>query len=265
MTEETKKLTPYPDINNLLTDWTEGVKMLLSENLVGLYLSGSLTYGDFELGRSDIDLQAVVKRPLNEGELASIEQLHKDLSERYPAWESRLECSYVPLELMREILPPKTPRPWWGFDTFYAEATAGNEWIINHYLLLKYGVALYGPNFNTLIPALDVREVQKASARDLFKEWEPKINDPEWLANSHYQSYLVLNLCRILHTVVGGEPGTKKVAAKWTITTYPRWKDLVEEAERWAYGKEMRRQDEVIAFIRFAIEKVNETDILKGE
>lgn len=260
--ENIRKLTPYQDINNLLGDWTKGVKNILGENVVGLYLSGSLSYGEFVPERSDIDLQAVVQHQLNEKELKLVEQLHKDLNQRHPAWKGRLECSYVPLLLMREILPPKTPRPWWGFDTLYVAAPAGNEWIINHYFLSKHGVALDGPDFNTLIPPLDIREVRKASAKDLFKEWEPKINDPEWISNSHYQSYLVLNLCRILYTVVGSEPASKKVAAKWTKATYPQWKDLIEEAEQWKYGMEMKRSNDVIAFIKFSIEKVNETGLL---
>lgn len=260
--EKIKKLTPYQDINDLLAAWTEGVQNILGENIVGLYLSGSLTYGDFVPERSDIDLQAVVQNPLNENQLKPIEQLHKDLNERYPVWKGRLECSYVPLKLMQEVLPPKTPRPWWGFDTLYAEAPAGNEWIINHYFLSRHGIALHGPDFNTLIPPLDMREVKKASARDLFKEWEPKINDPEWLANPHYQSYLVLNLCRVLHTVVGGEPSSKKIATKWTKEKYPQWKNLIDEAERWEYGKEMKRNDEAIGFIKFTIEEVKKTGVL---
>jgi len=260
--EKIKKLTPYQDINNLLADWTEGVKNMLGENVVGLYLSGSLTYGDFVPERSDIDLHAVVRRPLKDNELESVERLHKDLNENYLAWKGRLECSYVPLELLQETSPPKTPRPWWGFNRLYAEAPAGNEWIINHYFLSKYGIALHGPEFNALIPPLDMSEVRKASARDLFQEWKLKINDAEWLADPHRQSYLVLNLCRILHAVIGGGPGSKKVAAEWTKTTYPRWQNLIEEAGQWVYGKEMRRQDEVITLIKFAIEKVNETGFL---
>jgi len=261
--QRVKTATPYQDINDLLADWMEGAKNILGVNVVGLYLSGSLAYGDFMPGRSDIDLQAVVHRPLSQDELESVEQLHKELNERYPAWKSRLECSYVPLELMQETLPPKNPRPWWGFDTLYAEAPAGNEWIINHYFLAKHGVALFGPDFDTLIPPLDMREVKKASARDLSEEWEPKINDYEWLSNSHCQSYTVLNICRILHAVVGDGPGSKKVAAEWARSVCPQWRDLIEEAEQWEYGKEMKRQAEAIAFIRFAIEKVNETDLLK--
>ena len=254
-------VTPYSAINTVLTEWVEGLKRLLGKKIVGLYLSGSLAYGDFVVDRSDIDLQAVVRRPLTTDELRSVEQLHRQIEERCPQWARRIECSYVPLELMRELTPPATPRPWWGFGTFYVEAPAGNEWIINHYLLSKHGIALEGPDFKELIPPIDVDSVRQASARDLFQEWVPKIGDAEWLSNSHYQSYLVLNLCRILRTVIHGEPGSKKVAGKWTKATYPQWKSLIEEAEGWAYGDTMNRQADAVAFLRFAIERVNKTKL----
>ena len=260
-----KDATPYPAINTFLSEWVDGVKRLLGGKLVGLYLSGSLAYGDFVPGRSDIDLQAVVQSPLTGDELRSAEQLHKDIERRTPEWASRIECSYVPLELMHELTPPATPRPWWGFGTFYAEAPAGNEWIINHYLLSKHGITLVGPDFNDLIPPIEIDDVRRASARDLFQEWVPKIDDAEWLSNSHYQSYLVLNLCRILHTVIRGEPSSKKVAGNWAKATYPQWKSLIEEAEKWAYGDEMKRQADAVAFLRFAVERVNETKLLSAE
>jgi hypothetical protein len=260
-----KDVTPYPAINALLGDWVEGVRRLLGKKIVGLYLSGSLAYGDFVLERSDIDLQAVVQNPLAEGELKSVEELHRQMEKRHPEWADRIECSYVPLQLMRELTPPATPRPWWGFGTFHAEAPAGNEWIINHYLLSKHGVPLAGPAFNELIPPIDIDSVRRASARDLFQEWLPKVNDVEWFSNSHYQSYLVLNLCRILHTVIAGEPSSKKVAGAWAKATYPEWSSLIEEAESWAYGSEMRRQDDAAAFLRFAVERVNETKLVSAE
>jgi hypothetical protein len=256
-------VTPYSDINALLDEWVHGIKRLLSDKVIGLYLSGSLAYGDFVPDRSDIDLQAVMRIPLTEDELKAVEQLHKETERNWPAWADRVECSYVSLELLRDLTPPTTPRPWWGFGTFYADAPAGNEWIINHYLLSRHGVALEGPDFNQLIPVIDIQAMQKASARDLFQEWVPKIDDAKWLSNSHHQSYLVLNLCRILHTVFDGEPGSKKIAGQWAKAAYPQWKDLVEEAERWAYGDEMKRQADAVAFLKFAVDRVNETKLLR--
>jgi len=257
-----KDATPYPAINTMLTEWVEGAKRLLGKNIVGLYLSGSLAYGDFVPERSDIDLEAVVCSPLTQEELRSVEYLHREIERRCPQWAGRVECSYVPLELMDELRPPATPRPWWGFGTLYAVAPAGNEWIINHYLLSQHGIALDGPAFNELIPRIEIREVRQASARDLFQEWVPKIYDGTWLSNSHNQSYLVLNLCRILHTVIEGEPRSKKISAQWAKAAYPQWQNLIEEAEEWAYGDELKRQADTVAFLQFAVERVNESKLL---
>lgn len=257
-TSEISSLTPYPSVNTLLEEWVIGVRRVLGEKVVGLYLTGSLAYGDFIPNRSDIDLQAVVRSPLTVGELESVGQLHRAIERHCPEWANRVECSYIPLALMSEVSPPKTPRPWWGFGTLYAEAPAGNEWIINHYLLSKYGVALEGPDFRSLAAPIKLQQVRRASVQDLFQEWVPKINDPAWLSNNHYQSYLILNLCRILHTAVVGEPRSKKISSQWAKAAYPEWKDLIEEAERWTYGDQMKGQDDTIAFIRFAVEKVNE-------
>jgi len=254
-----KDPTLFPAINTVLCEWAEGVKRLLGKQIVGLYLSGSLAYGDFVPGRSDIDLQAVVANPLTEEELGSVERWHRQIEERYPQWANRVECSYVPLDLLREWTPPATPRPWWGFGTFYPEAPAGNEWIINHYFLSKCGIVLDGPDFSELVRPIDIDRVRQASARDLFEEWLPKMDDARWLSDSHHQSYLILNLCRILHTVIHGEPGSKRVAAQWVRTAYPQWKSLIEEAEQWAYGDKMERQADAEAFLEFAVERVNET------
>ena len=257
-----KDATAYPAINTMLTEWVEGVNRLLGKNIVGLYLSGSLAYGDFVPERSDIDLEAVIRGPLTRGELRSVEKLHREIERRCPQWAGRVECSYVPLELMRELGPPATPRPWWGFGTLYAEAPAGNEWVINHYLLSRHGIALEGPDFNELISPIDIQNLRQASARDLFQEWVPKIHDGAWLSNSHNQSYFVLNLCRILDTVIQGEPRSKKVAGQWAKAAYPQWQNLIEEAEKWAYGDEMKRQADAVAFLQFAVDRVNETKLL---
>lgn len=261
--KEIERPTPYQEINTLLAEYVRGAKSVIGENLVGIYLTGSLAYGDFVPQRSDIDLQAVVRNPLTQEELRGIGELHRKIDSLCPAWANRTECSYVPLELMTETLPPKTPRPWWGFDTLYTAAPMGNEWIINHYFLSEYGIALEGPEFTTIIPPIDLKEVRKASARDLFKEWVPKIADQEWLSNSHYQSYLVLNLCRILHTISGNEPGSKRLAADWVKGRFPEWKDLVEEAEKWGYGDKMNKQPEAIAFVIFAVERVKELGLVE--
>ncbi len=229
-----KNFTSYPDINDVLLFITNGIENILGKKLIGLYLFGSLTYGDFNSGSSDIDLVAIINEPLNDDELILIKQIHQQTEKYDQKWSQRLECSYTPIGMLENILPPQKPRPYYGGGIFYEDASYGNEWIINNYLLYQWGVPLIGSDFKKLINPVDIIEVQKACIRDLFQEWEPKTTDFEWLDNSHYQSYLILNLCRILYTVICGDTVTKKVSATWIKNKFESWSNLIETAEKLA-------------------------------
>jgi len=232
---------------------------ILGENLVGVYLTGSLSYGDFNPENNDIDLLTILKTPASQEKLEALKQMHLRVERENEKWAKRIECSYVPLDMLESIHPPKTPRPYIGEGIFYAEAPYGNEWIINQYLLYKHGIALMGPDFKTLVKPISIEDVRKVCIRDLFEEWEPKITDPTYLQNSHYQSYVVLNLCRILHTVICHSTATKKAAASWVKSEFgPQWNNLIQTAENWRYGDEMDLKEEAIEFIQFVINKVNE-------
>ncbi len=256
-------ITLYKDINEVLSSFAHGIDTIFKQNLIGLYLLGSLTYGDFNPRRSDIDLVAIVRHQVTVQELELIKELHKKIKKNYQVWADRLECSYIPIDMLITLSPPKAPRPYYNCGTFFTEAHYGNEWIINNYLLYEHGISLFGPDFKELINAIDIAEVQKACIRDLFQEWEPKIIDPEWLGNGHYQSYIILNLCRILYTVMQRPTGSKTVAASWVKNEFgSQWQDLIEVAEQWQYGKEMTLQKEVILFIKFVMKKVSETQLM---
>lgn len=138
-----------------------------------------------------------------------------------------------------------------------AQATLRNERQKNPCLNFGYGIPLLGPDFKILVKPIDIEDVRAACIRDLFEEWEPKIHDPEWLNNSHYQSYIILNLCRILYTVMHHVTATKKVAASWVKREFaPEWSPLVQTAEDWHYGKEMNLKEQTIEFIQFVVRKV---------
>ncbi|HEV8053175.1 MAG TPA: nucleotidyltransferase domain-containing protein, partial [Parachlamydiaceae bacterium] len=146
-------ITPYPSVNEVLAYWAEEAQTVLGQNLIGLYLFGSLTYGDFVHKRSDIDLTAVVKEPLSSVELEKIKQLHLDIEEKFPIWKGRVECSYIPKNLMNEVFPPKQTRPYFGDSTWYDEADYGNEWLINQYFLYHDSIGLVGPEYRSLMAA----------------------------------------------------------------------------------------------------------------
>jgi hypothetical protein len=253
--------TPYPDINAVLDNLTRETRDILRDNLVGLYLTGSLSYGDFNRDSSDIDLVAIVQRPVSAEALFQLQAMHRRIETQHPVWAARVEASYTPQSMMANVLPPAEPRPYYGEATFYPAAQYGNEWIINNYWLCNASIPLAGAGFKTLLPNVEMADVQKASLRDLFREWEPKLREPAWLDNPHYQSYLVVNLCRILYTVMQGKLGSKKVSAAWVKSAYPQWQPLIEAAEAWGYGAELHNEAETLDFLRFVIATVSKTDL----
>lgn len=246
------------DVNGLLYFLAKGIQEIFSDELRGIYLTGSLSYGDFNVGRSDIDLAVVLEKPALPEKIEAIKNLHLTAERKFKKWSERIECSYIPLEMLKNILPPKDPRPYFGEGKFYPAAPYGNEWLINKFFLYQYGIALFGPDFKNLCQPVDISDVKQASINDLFKEWEPKIKDAAYLKNSHYQSYVILNLCRILHTIERGETVCKTEAALRVKKEFPQWKNLIEAADSWHYGEKMERDKETVDFINFVIAKTRE-------
>jgi predicted nucleotidyltransferase len=252
-----ENIPPRSDINAVLDHLAQRLKAIFGPRLVGFYLTGSLSYGDFDPGRSDIDLLVVLKSTATAGETAAIEKLHKETENDFPKWKGRIECSYIPLTILKELLPPAAPRPYFGNGIFYPEAEYGHEWIINQFHLYHDGIALLGPEFRTLLSApVDINDVRTACRRDLYKEWVPKLTAPQELDDPHLQSYIVLNLCRILCTVRTGRALSKKAAAAWACEEYPRWAPLIHTAEDWHYGLVFLHTEETLDFIRFARDEV---------
>ncbi len=248
-------LTLYPDINDLLTLLSKSLQEIFENQLVGLYLTGSLTYGDFDRSSSDIDFLAVLKRPLSKIQVERLRNMHTHIGERYPIWAQRIEGSYITKDMLSNIEPPKIPRPYINGGKLY-DAPYGNEWLLNLHVLYECGVTLVGPEPKKLIGPVDINLVREASKRDLYEEWEPKLNNFLDLEDGHFQAYLILTLCRILHIEKNDEVASKKAAAAWVKKTYPMWNNLIEKAENWQYGQEMTALEETLNLLRFTLKEV---------
>jgi predicted nucleotidyltransferase len=241
------------DINKEISDFIDIYKKMLLKkcgNIIGIYLFGSLTYGGFDEKSSDIDLVVITKTLLNKAELEDIKNIHEKLNKENAKWAKRFEVSYTPVDMLSEKTVPIVPRPYYN-EIFYDGATYGNEWLINNYLLINYGKTIYGQDFKTLINYnISIDDVIGSCVKDFYKEWVPKIADDEWLSSSHNQSYIVLNICRIIYTAINSKTENKQKSANWVKKQYREWKSLIEEAEKWDYTRKMNKRNEIMEFIK---------------
>ncbi|WP_058301526.1 aminoglycoside adenylyltransferase domain-containing protein [Gorillibacterium timonense] len=198
----------------------------LRENLVGLYLHGSLAMGCFNPSRSDIDLLIVVKEPLPT--LSAKQLSHKILSLRDEI-ENGIECSVI---LEAALLESVYPTPCeFHFSDYHREQYRANE----HYLIGGYedqdlasqitvayhrGRTLYGRPLADLYPPIDSQHYLASILHDIEGASDAIMENP---------LYLTLNLCRVLYFIREGKISSKKEGGIWGVENVPNpYRDLVQ-------------------------------------
>lgn len=254
------KLTKYNDINKVLSLLSADLQKTLGSKLVALYITGSLSYGDFDYGSSDIDFLAVLTQELSDNELQSVKEMHDSIGRQVPYWAKRLEGSYIPQKWLDSIEKPSGKRPYVNAG-FVALLPYGDEWLLNLYVLHECGISLLGKNPKQHILPIDIEDVREASRKNLLEEWEPKSKEKNPFTHpkydsSHLQAYAILTMCRILHRAKVDTVASKREASSWVKETYKHWASLIEEAEHWKHGIKLDKQEEAKAFIKFVVSEV---------
>ncbi|MEW2538742.1 aminoglycoside adenylyltransferase domain-containing protein [Micromonospora chalcea] len=235
--------------DTVLSDLREAWRRTLTDDLLGLYLHGSLVAGDFDMNRSDLDLLAVLARDPDEKLLGVLAELHADLDRRHPLWAGRIEVEYVSLDAVR-LVP--------GRDHVIARISPGESLhllpatthrVVTWAAVHDYGRTLLGPPAGGLLPAVEPGLV-RAALRDHVRDW------PDWVLDMTppgAQSYAVLTLCRAYQRLCDGRQLSKRQAAQQTADDLPRWADLIVWARDWWYDSghdsDPGRFDEVRAFV----------------
>lgn len=224
--------THLPDQDNvgaILDQLTNGLRAILRERLVGVYVYGSLITGDFDSGISDVDLVVVMTVESDEARFNALHQLHQQVVERYPDWDDRLELAYIASAALRSfrhqsstigIISPGEP---------FHLVRAGADWLISWYALREDGVALVGPPIKSLFDPISVDDYLTA-VQDHIEGYRTLVNETP---SKQLLSYIVLTVSRGIYTLHHERPASKKKAAAWARERYPQWSDLIERAWRW--------------------------------
>lgn len=252
--------TSYSDINELIKTLLNQIQTVLGEKLIGLYVFGSLATNDFEYDMSDIDLIAALRKNLNQEEFKMLQKMHTDIEVQYPYWKDRLEVGYLSLShLKKPILncPMALISPG---EPFHFKK-AGNDWIINRYILREKGLALFGPEPKTLVDPIPRMLLMKA-VKELMQEWREWIKNIEIIRPRKYQAYMILTMCRAYYLMKNQDFPSKRQAALWMSKKLPQWAGLIQNAFNWRtnwraenVGHE-KTLPETLRFVNFVIDRI---------
>jgi hypothetical protein len=253
---------PYPDVNAALNALRTGVHAVLGENLVGLYVHGSLANGGFEPRRSDIDFIAATNGELPPQTIEALAAMHAalattpHLTPEARDWVRKMEGSYIPRAHLRRYDPAHARHPALRVDGSFGVDFHASDWVIQRYVLRERGIALYGPDPRTLIDPIAPADLRRAARGILEEWWAPMLDDLYRLPEAEYQAYAVLTMCRSLYTLERADVASKAAAAHWAQAQLgPPLAGLIEQALQWGHGDPFDRLPDVMTFIRYTLER----------
>lgn len=257
--------TPYPDVNEILDLLHRNVKEILKEQLIGMYLHGSLANGGFD-EYSDIDVVFVTKGEVTDETFSVLYAMHANISKLDSPWAIQLEVSYIPVDALRRFDPENILHPHIdrGPGEVLHRLRHESDWVIQRHILRERGIVISGPEPKTLTDPVSPPDLRKAVADGLPLWFNPLLADPSELNKRGPLSFYVLSLCRMLYTLEYGEILSKQAAAEWAMEDLDsKWKPLIERALAGRQNPEMASDsqdiNETLEIMRYTLRQASPT------
>lgn len=225
-------LTPYREVNKILTVLQREITKALGGQLVGLYLDGSLARGGFD-SASDIDFVAVTSKEITETMFTTLQEMHAAVGQLESPLAKEIEGFYVSREAVRRFDPrhKRFPNLERGVGERLKWVEQDHYWTVHRYILREYGVALAGPPPGELIDPITPDDLRRTMVEALHEWGNYLMLKPELAAQAGYQPYAILTICRMLYTLEKGDIVAKTAAAAWALDSLDaNWKPLIEKA-----------------------------------
>jgi hypothetical protein len=139
--------------------------------LVSMWAHGSLAGGDYQPGRSDLDLIAVLDRPCAAAEEQRLAEVHEGLAAAM-ALASKLHCSYCAVAELDD--PARSHLTWAHEQLMHRRVTP-----VTRRELHDFGLVLYGEEPAALLPAVTGEQLAEFVVQDLETFWLPSLDHAE--------------------------------------------------------------------------------------
>lgn len=204
---------------------------IFENNIVGIYLHGSMAMGCFNPMKSDLDILVIVENTITDLQKKMFMDVIVDLNDNAPT--KGIEMSLVRSEYCKNFVYP-TPFDL-HFSTMHLNWYKSNpkEYIekmngIDHDLAAHFvitknrGIVLYGKAISDVFGEISSEAYFDSIKRDIIESQDEVIDNP---------IYIILNLCRVLAYVQDKLVLSKKEGGEWGIKNIDdKYQGLIKEA-----------------------------------
>jgi predicted nucleotidyltransferase len=213
----------YPEVEGFINKITADFKNIFGENLVSVYLTGSLSTNSYIEGLSDIDIIVVVTRKLEDNELLSLKSWSSSLLQTEEL-ASGLDVSIVEKRNVKfDSLPKDDALELFQGEISYAANALGNSPIVWDQII-KNGITLLGPEPKEIITDVPwdiIKEALRNETLTIQERVDAYFNDIK------FRYYVVTTLCRITYTVNNKSYTSKELALHWYLEKYNSHTELI--------------------------------------
>jgi hypothetical protein len=223
--------------------------------LVSVWAHGSLAGGDYQPGRSDLDLIAILSRPCTAAEERQLGEVHEGLGSAI-ALASRLHCSYC---AAGELDDPARSHLTWAHEEFMRRRVTP----VTRRELRDFGLVLFGEQPAALLPPVTGEQLAEFVVQDLEGFWLPSLDHPQRWERDIWVDLGLLTLARATETLRDGRLITK-AQALCVLAELGAPAQVVDDIRQRRYGDPgpasqewiARRAELTLTFLRPAIEQV---------
>jgi len=204
----------------LLKIISERYQGLLGDNLVGIYIHGSIAFGCFNWDRSDIDFLVVVENPISKEIKLELLSVLEELCEQAP--EKGFEMSVVLNEYCKKFIYP-TPYELhfsndWRLDKYLqnplllCNIETDNDLAAHFTVIKNVGLVLYGEPIVEIFGNVPEEDYLDSICLDIENAKNDVLNHPV---------YFILNLCRTCAYIKDGMVLSKEQGGQWGLNNLP--------------------------------------------
>ena len=201
----------------------------------GLYLRGSLGFGEYFDGQSDIDFTAVLSARPDPGQLAALAAAHKAVAAAHP------EPHFDGFHVVREDLaaaPDQCPDVPVMFEGVFEPSTRNYDMnLVSWHELARHGVTVRGPELSEQDVWTDDAALRAFSHGNLGSYWAgvagSLVHNLAEAGDPRVVAWSVLGVSRLHHLLAVGALTSKSGAGRYALTAFgTQWHPIIREALR---------------------------------
>ncbi|MDF2485938.1 MAG: hypothetical protein K0R46_2106 [Herbinix sp.] len=258
-------------VKEVVDEHIKEIESRLPKFLEAYYIYGSVSFGAFDYGNSDIDFIAVIKRKATETEIESLKTIHGALQRKFK--KTIMDGLYLLKDDIVSLSNGEISCLRFNDGVFQGIKMFDTS-SVDAFVLKKYGITVKGNeivNFNYTVDFDILISKMKDNINTYWQNWAaacrrfPSIRYISLSISLKTIEWGVLGVSRLYFTFLERDITSKVGAGEYALRTVPqRWHKIIKEAMRLRknikksyYSSVFQRRSDALAYIDFIIQESN--------